>query len=399
MKKKCKAILSVFVALAIVSSLLAFSFNVFAKSHYGIQINTLYTDTIDGEGDKVWYYFTPTYSGTYSFLSFNTRRSEAYLFIREADALNAHKVMTQLAYSNNNPDYQSRGQRNKNQFCLTYHLEAGQQYIFIAGFWLDETESLPMNVKLVCDSYDNNIIDSIELTPNAFYEKNTYGEWKTDANANPYFHYNISRVIQNLTVKVNYKDGTSTTVSGVDEVDGIPITYIENQNAEHWYPQTDSNYTGNTFTVSILGVTASFPVEIIDNTYSTVNLKFVDYITGEPLAVATIKVNDVDAVTDSAGIATVSVAEGTTSLTVDAVDCAVPRTVSLPQIAASSAYDYSTIPIGLVTSDYVNDDIVNAKDFGYIIRTYSGSFFESEKTKFSQSINFRQSDYPQLTLQ
>ncbi|MBR1532159.1 MAG: hypothetical protein IJ643_08895, partial [Eubacterium sp.] len=114
---KHKKVLAIFLSLVIVVCGFAFGLiNAYAQtvkieeSMLGVELD----NTPSGYDDKIWYVYTPTQSGIYTFYSMrnsvntstpNVLRTEAYLFEKVTDEESGQKLYTQLAYSNSNPDY------------------------------------------------------------------------------------------------------------------------------------------------------------------------------------------------------------------------------------------------------------------------------------------------------
>ena len=391
-----KKIISFSLVIAIVFCILSAGISAYAKAQRLI-LDVMYSDALSGNEDLIWYIYTPEVSGTYSFLSFNVPHSEAYLFTKESNSDQTQKVMTQLAYSSLSPDYAARGQGGIIQFCLTYHLEAGTTYYYAAGWWSSERTGGTMNVKLTCDEYDDVSIEKIDLSSSVSFEENTNGSWMTDSSGDEYYSYNYSRIISNLTVKLTYKDGTVSTVIGKDEIDGHPITYSVNQSEEHWYPESNANYTGNVITVTVLGVSAEYNAVITESSYKTARLKVVDYSTGVALSGVTLECENQSAVTDSSGYADLSVMNGENTVTVSD-DFAIKRTLTVVVNTEGNGVDLSSNAIGLVTGDYCIDGVINGKDYAYVLKNFRGDTLTYEKIKFKKQANFKESSYPNLIL-
>ncbi len=397
MKKSEKRLVCIVLVLAIIASALSISLTAFAKSQRLI-LDVRYSDTMDGSEDLIWYVYTPEVSGTYSFLSFNVPHSEAYLFTKESDALGKNRVLTQIAYSQSSPNYAERGQSGSIQFCLTYHLEAGETYYYAAGWWSANRTGGTMNVMLTCDEYDESSIESIDLRTSVTYDENSNGKWETDSNGNAYFSYDIARLLTNLTVTVHYKDGTSSSVTGKDEIDGNSISYITNQASEHWYPAASSSYSGNVLTVTVLGVSAEFNVTVNESNLKRVSLKIIDYSTKEALEGATVKRENDSVETDADGIAVISLKGGENEITVSDM-YSIPRTVTVTVNQSVTASDFTDTPIELVTGDFNRDNVINGKDYAYIMKNYNGEMQEKEFLRFKNQVNFKKKNYAPLVIQ
>ncbi len=397
MKKSEKRLISIVLVIAIIASVLSICATVFAKSQRLI-LDVLYSDSMDGSEDLNWYIYTPEVSGTYSFLSFNVAHSEAYLFVKESDPMGTNRIYTQLAYSSESPDFAARGQSGVIQFCLTYHLEAGVTYYYTAGWWSSGRTNGTMNVKLVCDEYDDNSIESISLSSGVTYTENTNGSWMTDSTGAQYFSYNLSRLLTNLTVTVHYKDGTSSSVTGKDSIDGNAITYSASQDVTHWYPQTSSLYTANKITVTVLGTSADYDVIINESGLKSVTLKVIDYTTGEPVPGAVVTRENDSQTTGDNGIAIISMKSGNNEITVTDM-FALKRTATVVINTSISSIDITQYPIGIVTGDYNSDSVINGKDYAYILKNFTGDVKSREISKFKKQIDFKESSYPALVIQ
>ncbi len=393
MKKK---ILSLLLAVTLAFSCLAMCFSAYA-SMTTLILDSKMCGTISDYDDLVWFTYTPDASGTYSFLSYNVRRSEAYLFIREKDPDTGAKVFTQLAYDESDlENYEANG-HNQLQFCLTYHLEAGTQYYYAAGWYLsDERDDGTMTVMLRCDEYDVDI-GSITAVCTSTLTNEVDGSWSTDSDGNSYFLYETSKIVANTKITINYPDGTTSTVSGgADEIDGYNIRYVHSQSTEHWYLEDDENYTGNVLTVKVLDKTADINVKIIEaDTYQVSGV--VTDMLGSPLENAKLKIGSTTvATTDENGEYSFYYTSGQYAITVSA-DNAITRTVNA-SVSASGESDYTSTPIELCTCDYYPDSVINIKDFATIRQTLEGDELEAQLEQYEQTINFTSDDYPSLTL-
>ena len=56
-----------------------------------------------------------------------------------------------------------------------------------------------VTVMLTCDEYDNEVIESISVSSTASLDENADGSFRTDAQGNSYFHYDYSKILQNMT--------------------------------------------------------------------------------------------------------------------------------------------------------------------------------------------------------
>ena len=390
MKKK---IISLFLALIIVIGSLTVSFVAFASSR-ALILGTKITSAIDGEDDVCRFIFTPTQSGTYSFLSYNVPASEAYLFVRENE--DGKKVYRQLAYSNSDPNYKENG-HNQLQFCLTYHLEKGVKYYFDAGWYLsDSRTSGNFTVMLRCDVYDSEV-ETLTVLNDSKLSIYSDGEWQTDADGNRYFYYNISKIISNLSVTVTYADGRSVTSVGEDTVDGYKIDYKQNQAYVHWYPKSSPDYKSNILTVCVLGKSVDIEIEIESNSMNLVKGKVVDMLKS-PVQNAKIKLNGtVLASTDSNGefwfYSNSSVLKYSVS-----IDNAIEREFTMLISVDDKKNDYRNLPIEICTVDFSGDGFVNAKDYVMMKKSLKGEEFEKVNLQYKKCVNFSKTKYPKLTL-
>ena len=395
MKKRA---LAVFMALCVVISCLSGTISAYATTRT-IQLDVRVTNMLDGSEDMNWYIYTPEVSGTYSFLSYNVYASEAYLFVKEKDPDTGKKIYTQLEYSNLSPDYKENGQSGILQFCLTYYLEAGVTYYFAAG-WSHETtidKSTSMTVMLRCDAYGEKVIDSIDVSCPATLSAYIDGQWQKDTDGVSYFYYNLSRIMANITITIHYNDGSTSTVIGKDEIDGYDILFTHTQSVNHWYAQSTPEYTANTLTIKIADASVDFDVPIEISSMYAVKGTVVD-TDGNPVANARIvnsNSNSTLATTDANGKYYFASLTGKYNITVRC-DNAVSRNVEMMVGTGQSGNSFE--PIQIVTYDYVDDEIINAKDYAYIVRNLSGSELDEKKEQFSNYINFSQDDYEPVTL-
>lgn len=390
MKKRIVSLLTAFTMLV---SICAVTFNAWAIIPLTLDMEA--QETIDGADDLAWFSFTPQASGTYSFLSYNIPASEGYLFIREVDKVTNTKQYVQLAYSNSDENYIENG-HNSRQFCLTYHLEAGVKYFFAAGWYLsgDRTTGT-MKVKLRCDGYDSQI-ERIEASTVATLDSYNDGMWKSDANGERYFFYNISKIIANTTVTLFYLDGTTSKATGKEVIDGFTINYYHDQVNTHWYPQADEQYTSNKLTVQVLDKSTTIDVEIL----TAARFYTIGTVTdndGEAIENAEIIYRGVAiAATDVGGKFYFYVPSGKYECVVAAENC-VDRNVSIT-VSSTSENDFQATPITLCANDYNDDNIVNAKDFAVMNKIFSEQEIEEKRESFVRDINFSTSSYPPLSL-
>ena len=390
---KNKKAVAVILALALIIGSFAFGlFNASAKTQ-AIILDTEIINTTDGTYDKNWYYFTPEQTGIYTFLSYNNvLYAEAYLFSF------GDKEFTQLAYSNSSPNWEYYGQPNKYQICLSYRLEAGKTYYYAAG-WNSERTKGTLTVKLIYEGSDEDVIDSIDVECNADLTWYTDGTWETDASGEKYFNYNYSKILRNMIVILNYKNGQSVrSAVGESTVDGYTISFIQNQSENHWYPQADEKYTHNTLTVKILNKTKDYDVVINQSALFTVYGSVCDYIGGEAISDAVISINGNEtATTDADGNFSFVSAPGVFRATVSGSNI-IKRDFTIVVEIDRDANDHSDNPIGVVACDYVSDGIINAKDFAYIQKNFTGESKRAQANKFSQLINFKAENYEKLSI-
>ena len=373
--------------LAGVIILCSFAFGLFSAQGKTQQLvlNTEIINTTDGLNDKNWYYFTPEQTGMYTFLSFNRYLyAEAYLFEVEG------KNYTQLAYSNESPNWEYYSQPNKYQFCISYQLEAGKTYYYAAG-WDSERTSGDMKVKLI---FEGDTVEKIELECDAELTWYTDGKWETDALGEKYFFYNYSKILQNMTVKVYYKNGgVSTANAAAGSVDGIGISCYQNQSENHWYPAEDEKYSGNYITISVLNKSAEYDVKINQSALFTFKGRVCDYVSKENIGGAVIRINGTEkAATDSNGEFSFAAAPGVYTLTVNG-ERIIKREYIIAVDVNPENNDKRETPFEVVNSDYVKDGIINAKDFAYIIKELPPDERKEEEEKFKELINFTEKDY------
>ena len=201
-----------------------------------------------------------------------------------------------------------------------------------------------------------------------------------------------------MIVTLYYKNGSSSSSErGGTTIDGYTLSFSQNQNNSHWYPKEDEKYTGNYLTVSILNVSAVYDVVINQSALFTVYGRVCD-INGEMLSGASLKINDTEvATTDSNGKFSFVSAPGIYSAKISGSNI-VPRNFMITVYVDRDKNDHTSTPISVVDCDYAFNGIVNAKDFAYIQKNFSGNEKEKALSKFSRSINFKSSDYEELKL-
>lgn len=392
---KIKKIIAAVLAAAIAVSCFAFGMtSAFAKTQE-IKLDIEMSNTIDGLDDKNWYYFTPSQTGVYTFLSFNKiLYAEAFLFVKtQKDGV---KTYTQLAYSNDSPDYEKYEQPNRYQFCLKYNLVAGNTYYFAAGWDSSRTNST-MTVKLIYEGDGSDWIDHLTVSCNAELTWYTDGSWERDTEGKSYFYYNYSRIIQNMIVTIFYADGSSSSSAlGSDTVDGFDIRYSHTQSVDHWYPEQDERYTGNILTIKVLNKSVDYNVVINQDALLTVSGKVCDYINEEPVSGANISVNGaIVASTSSNGSFSFAYSPGYYTMSVSGENI-ITRTFNISVDTMEENNDHSAQPIGVVVGDYVKDGIINGKDYAYIQNVLSGDGQKKEEEKFAKQFLFKSDKYPEL---
>lgn len=400
---KIKKIMATVLACAVIISSLAFGLlSAYAETvtitdaMIGIDI----VKSTVGYDDNVWYVYTPSKTGIYTLygLSDNLFATEAYLFEKTEDA-DGKKMYTQLAYSNSNPNYANYEGAAKRQFCLQYRLIEGVTYYYAAG-WNSTSRSGSIAVRFINESYDDTEI--VRVTPSCSAELTWYtdGSWETDDSGNAYYLYNPSKIIQNMTVTVEFADGTVLT-SGVGDstVGGYPITYTHRQSEVHWYNKENENYTANTLTVSVLSKSADYEVNINQSALLNVTGRVTDILDGASVENARIVIgSNTVATTKSDGTFTFAYSPGTYEVTVEG-DSVLSRTFTLKVDAVNvSNNNHTEQPIGVVTVDYVNDGIINGRDYAYITGTLSGSSQKAAKSEFASYTGFEKTDYDALVL-
>ena len=407
MKEKLKKLSAVLTALALAAASLWATGAAFAQTHGDIGLDVLYIDTTVGPDDLIWYTYTPKQSGTYCFLAYSTASSNAYLFTRTTQS-DGTKVYNQLAFAGaSDPDYMdyryfewngTTYTHSSTSFCLTYHLDAGTKYFFAAG-WNRSATTSEMRARLTCKEYDSDVVDHITATSSASLTWYTDGEWRVDAAGEDYFYYNPSKILQNMTVTLHYKDGSSVSATGADTIAGNDISYVFDQINNHWYVESDEQYNGNILTVKVLDKTYDYSVVIQEGALYTVSGKITDYISSEAVANASLWMNrSVIATTDENGIFSFTSRPGTYTLTVTAPH-AIKRSVTLTVDAQNTEHNnHKATPIGIVTGDYVTDGLINGRDYAYIKLHLSGDDRTKAAGNFSKIVHFTEADYPAMSL-
>lgn len=379
MKNVKKKTASLFFAAVILLSALSIGTSAFAAS-IPLALDVLMTQAISGAEDKVQFVYTPEASGTYCLKGYSNYDTEAYLFVRET--VGTDRVFTQLAYNDDDPDGDS--DHSSTQFKLVYFLEAGTKYYFEVGFYNDARISGDIKVILTCLAYADSSVDSISAVCNAHLNYYSNGTWKTDANGVSYFHYNISTLIQNTTVTVNYTDGTSLTApTGATSINGITIVFVDPQNTNHWAyfdSSTGTVSTDNILTVKYLDKTYDLNIIIDTPPLYSFSGKIVNYnATDIPVTDGKILINGaVVTETNSKGEFSFSYPSGSYTL-VFTSKYGIPRTVI---VIVSTQTVVCQTPVPIISTDLNFDGIVNARDYSKFLNNPSISSKEALKAQF-----------------
>lgn len=420
-----KAVLSLMTIALIISSL-AFSFSAYATTYQELTLNKIYSASISGGDDMIWYTYTPRESGTYSLISYSSGKTVAYLYVRTTNP-DGSRTYTGLAYAPaSDPNYQEEGiqyfydeaANNKKythystSFRLTYHLDAGTKYYFSAGYPYESTSSGTINTLLRQDSVDSDIktVTDVSVACDSRLYRYCDGEWKTDSDGKRYYKYNISKITQNMTITLHYSDGTSLSAKGVDVIDGYNVRYTFNQEERHWYADTDLRHTQNILTITVNNISCDFDVPIEVGPNYNVRGVITDYTNGEPVAGARIYAKElyladenVDEVylgeTDNNGEFHFNYGCGTYFLTIERDD-AYTREIMLTISQTSALNDHRATPIPLFTGDYVRDGIINGKDVVYISKMFSAEIKDKEMEKSCNQFAIRETDnfYKELSI-
>lgn len=404
MKKIKKALLSI-LAFALIISSLAFSFSAYATTYQELTLNKIYSASIVGGDDMVWYTYTPRESGTYSLISYSSGKTVAYLYVRTTNP-DGSRTYTGLAYAPaSDPNYRDEGvqyfydeETNKNythyssSFRLTYHLDAGTKYYFSAGYPYESTTYGTINALLRQDSVDSDIKSLTNVSAQCDSKLLRYcdGEWRTDSNGERYYRYNISKITQNMTITLHYSDGTSTSAKGVDVIDGYNIRYTYNQDDRHWYDEGDPRHTQNILTISVDNISCDFDVPIEVGPNYNVRGVITDYTTGEPAEDVSIYWNDVYlGSTNADGEFHFNYGCGTYFLTLERDD-AFTREIMLTVSQTSALNDHRSTPIPVFTGDYIRDGIINGKDIVYISKMLPAEIKDKEMEKCCKQFAVRE---------
>lgn len=405
-----KRLISILMALVMVLSSFALGFNALASTFTNIGLDIIYSAQLNGNEDMVWYSYTPEVSGTYVFLCYNSGYTHAYLYTKTIND-NGSMNFNGLAYAGSS-DPDCMGEYRSFEYCgvtythystsfrLTYHLEAGTTYYYSAGWARSEATGGTIKVRLTCAQYDNTVLQSVSAWSDAQLTWYTDGEWKKDSDGQSYYWYNYSKILQNMTITLTYKDGSTSSVSnGINTIDGYSIDYKDNQSTNHWYIETAPEYTKNIITITVGSVSCDYEVVIGEGPLYNVSGYVQDYITGDPVPGAMLRHNSsIIAKTDSTGKFSFVYAPGLYVFTVEAAN-SIPRSITITIDAQNSDHNNHTDePIGIVIGDYVKDGLINGKDYGYILSRLSGSKRDSEKAKFASQLNFTADQYPNLIL-
>ena len=202
-----------------------------------------------------------------------------------------------------------------------------------------------------------------------------------------------------MSLTVEFDDGTVLTSSpGDTTVEGYPITYTHNQTNEHWYSQNSEGYTANTLTITVLNKSVDYEVIINQSALFTVKGKVVDDYDNSPVANATVKLsNAAVASTGSDGTFSFVYAPGKYKVSVSG-ESVLERTFTLTVDINDSVNDHTSTPVGVKNIDYVNDGIINGRDYAYIKTSLAPSAQTKAKGAFYADTGFEKSDYPKLEL-
>lgn len=384
-----KRIISIILVIVIIISSLALSITAFGSSKE-LKPDIMASTIMSGKDDLEWFYFTPSESGVYSLLSYNDYPSHAFLYTREKKD-NGDIDLVKHAYANKDENYEENG-HNSRQFCLTYHLDAGVTYYYAVGWYLSDTDVSSMQVMLRNDYYDVDIIERIELSQPVALELYNDGIWARDAENQRYYRYNTSKILANLKITIHFTDGTSVTAPASDRIGDYPVTFVDNQYESHWYPDYDDNYSGNIFTVKVLNKTASVNVPIIAGTRYYTKGRVVD-MAGNTVANADVAVNRINTTTtDENGEFSLYLPTGVSNIDISA-EHSIARRIQLTVSVNKDENDYTKTPFEICNCDYVDDDVINAKDFAFIKKNVRGAEQDRALSEFANSINFTQNDY------
>lgn len=133
--------------------------------------------------------------------------------------------------------------------------------------YLGHTVNLPITV-------EENKVESIEVVSGKVTcIENAYGY---DMGNGYYYYYSVP---SDVTVKVNYTDGSSITTNIHDEIDGYSFNWTTDQYSDPW-TLGDDNYV----TISYLGVTGKLPVSVIASPVERIEINIAptrEYIYGD----------------------------------------------------------------------------------------------------------------------
>lgn len=398
MKKK---ILAAVLAVCTVISCLSVAVSAFGSTIHPLTLDVQITTKTD-ENRESWYSYTPTVSGTYSFLSYNLYATQCKLFVKETNPDTGEEEYVLLKHVKSDLEHWEENDHNKRQFCLTYELEKGVTYYYSA-FWgypnPDPPDYYNMIVKLRCDSYNEDIIDHIELSCAATLASCQNGWWNKDSSTGEwYFVYDPARIITNMNITVYFSDGEVKKVRGTaEEIDGYPIMfkYSQMETGKHWYPKSSSKYTANTLTVSILNASADFDVPIDLASYA-VSGRIVDS-SGSPIKNAQVSAVNQTAKTNADGEFVFAAPYGKCNVKI-AADYSIGREIEIDVNKSFDANNFISTPVALVNCDYVNDGVVNTKDFAYAHQNLNGDALEKARAQISDHLNFDKDSYDKIVL-
>jgi hypothetical protein len=199
-----------------------------------------------------------------------------------------------------------------------------------------------------------------------------------------------------MVINVYYCDGRVVGGTGATKIDGYQVMFNHTQSANHWYPQSSDLYSANTLRVSFLDAYVDLDINIASSDYQPIKGNVVDDA-GNGIMSAKIYVDGTKVATsDRYGRFAFSVEVGAHDMEV-ASSNSVARKGTIDISKVDLANDFSDTKIDLVNIDYVDDDVINAKDFAYITKNFSDTQLEQLTQQFEGLINFDTLDYPPLT--
>lgn len=119
---------------------------------------------------------------------------------------------------------------------------------------------------------------------------------------------------------------------------------------------------------------------------------------GTPINGASLTVSgNAVSVTDENGEFSFFAQAGDYELTVSANN-SLSRTIHLTVSPSDTENDFRNIPVKIINCDFVNDSIINAKDYSFITKNLSGDIAEEKRAEFKNSINNTVKNYESLKL-